>query len=184
MHLFYHRENFYHFNNLNIKRILNLIPNLEISDKIMSQIEYHDNRKRIVHSDQTLFLINLYMGNYIKTLISFYANINVNIIPCNLKYPLSFSILSESDNSGLMLHCDTSKVSNIQRRYVGCIVYLNDDYEGGEIVFPLLDLKIKPKPGSLITYRSDIQFPHYVKKITKGNKWLLQGYFRLKNENE
>jgi len=35
---------------------------------------------------------------------------------------------------------------------IASLIYLNDDYEGGEIGFPDYDIKIKPKPGDLVIF--------------------------------
>lgn len=42
-------------------------------------------------------------------------------------------------------------VDSIERPSIsfGVVIYINDDYEGGEIVYPELDLQIKPKARSL-----------------------------------
>lgn len=184
MRLYYHRKNFYCFDNINIKRILDIIPTLKISNEMMTNTKYSDNRKKVIHDENNLFLTNLYLNNLILKIMNFYREQGINLFPIIQKFPFSYSVLTDADSDGLKLHCDTSGVDISLQRYVGCIIYLNDDYEGGELIFPLLDLKMKPKPGTLLTYRSDIQFPHYVKKVTKGKKWLLQGYFRIRNDNE
>ena len=184
MYLHYHKNNFYWFKGLNIKRVSKLLSNLEISDEYISNIENGDNRKKLKYDKNNLFLLNLYIGKSINKFIDFYAQKNIRLYPIDQKFPLTFSCMTEKDN-GLKLHCDTSLINtNFDPRYFGCNIYLNDDYFGGELVFPFMDLKIKPEPGDLITYRSNIEFPHYVKKVTQGQKWLLQGYFRIRGDYE
>jgi len=59
------------------------------------------------------------------------------------------------------------------------IFWLNDDYEGGECVFPKLDVSVKPVKGGLLYFEYD--YPeekinqltiHEALPITKGNKWI------------
>ena len=50
------------------------------------------------------------------------------------------------------------------------IFYLNDSYSGGEIEFPRQNIKIKPKPGTLIFFRGDMNFPHLVHKVESGER--------------
>jgi hypothetical protein len=50
------------------------------------------------------------------------------------------------------------------------ILYLNNKYQGGEIEFPLQNLKIKPNPGTLIFFRGDMNFPHLVNKVESGER--------------
>jgi predicted 2-oxoglutarate/Fe(II)-dependent dioxygenase YbiX len=51
------------------------------------------------------------------------------------------------------------------------IIYLNDDYEGGEIYFPEFDFEYKPKRGDAILFPCDKnEFRHGVKEVTKGKR--------------
>ena len=50
-----------------------------------------------------------------------------------------------------------------------CLFFLNDDYEGGEIV--IADTMYKPEKGSAIIFPSNFMFPHYVNKVTKGERY-------------
>ena len=49
------------------------------------------------------------------------------------------------------------------------LYFLNDNYEGGEIV--IADTMYKPKKNSAILFPSCFMFPHYVNKITKGTRY-------------
>jgi hypothetical protein len=48
------------------------------------------------------------------------------------------------------------------------ILYLNDDFTGGELFFPDFDFQIKPKPGMLVSFLGNTHYMHGVKE-TKGN---------------
>ena len=48
-------------------------------------------------------------------------------------------------------------------------INLNDDYEGGEIV--IADIMYKPEKGSAIIFPSNFMFPHYVDRVTKGERY-------------
>jgi hypothetical protein len=54
------------------------------------------------------------------------------------------------------------------------ILYINDDYTGGEIDFIHDDLKIKPKSGSMVIFPSDKH--HEVLEILSGNRYMTQTY--------
>jgi len=43
--------------------------------------------------------------------------------------------------------------------------FLNDDYSGGELVFPLFDVKVKPKTGSVLLFPSNFPYYHYVEPV-------------------
>lgn len=50
------------------------------------------------------------------------------------------------------------------------ILYLNNEYSGGEIEFPNHSIKIKPNPGTLIFFKGDMNFPHLVNKVESGER--------------
>jgi hypothetical protein len=53
------------------------------------------------------------------------------------------------------------------------VVYLNDDYEGGELYFPNHDIRLKPKSGSIAMYPSGDPYTHQSLKVIKGRKMLI-----------
>jgi hypothetical protein len=48
------------------------------------------------------------------------------------------------------------------------VLYINDDYSGGELFFPKLDLKVKPEPGSLILFPGTELYEHGVRPVKDG----------------
>ena len=52
---------------------------------------------------------------------------------------------------------------------VSSLLFLNDDYEGGEFI--ICDMEYKPKKGSSIIFPSNFMFPHEVLKITNGIRY-------------
>lgn len=56
-------------------------------------------------------------------------------------------------------------------RQLSLVYYINDDYEGGELEFPHLNVTIKPLAGELIIFPSNYLFLHAAKKVTAGVKY-------------
>ncbi len=90
---------------------------------------------------------------------------------------------SEYNNSELSLDIDDSRPtwnSDIPRFLADCssLIYLNEDYEGGELIFPEYDLKLKPKTGDVITFPTNAIYLHAVNKINSGTRYniLLKWY--------
>ena len=52
---------------------------------------------------------------------------------------------------------------------VSVLLFLNDDYEGGEII--VADNEYNPTAGSALIFPSNFMFPHEVKSVTKGERW-------------
>ena len=51
------------------------------------------------------------------------------------------------------------------------LFYLNDDYEGGELYFPLQDVKFKPKKGAAYFFPGDKNYIHGVTEIKSGIRY-------------
>jgi hypothetical protein len=55
---------------------------------------------------------------------------------------------------------------------VSIVVYLNDDYEGGELWFPRMDnLLIKPKAGDIVVFPSTYIYEHASQEMISGVKY-------------
>lgn len=58
-------------------------------------------------------------------------------------------------------------------RDISILIYLNEDYEGGELVFPNQHISLQPKAGMLVAFPSDHHFAHGVKPVTDGTRYAL-----------
>jgi len=63
------------------------------------------------------------------------------------------------------------KLTRVCERDISVLIYLNDDYEGGELEFPDWGIYMKPKAGTLIAFPSYIDFSHRVHPVTKGKRF-------------
>ena len=54
---------------------------------------------------------------------------------------------------------------------VSSVMYLNDNYEGGELWFPFLDLTYTPVAGDIVIFPSTYIYAHASKPITSGIKY-------------
>ena len=54
-------------------------------------------------------------------------------------------------------------------------VYINDDFDGGELMFRQKDYIIKPEPGMLVNIPLYREFEHKVNKVTNGNRHTIYG---------
>jgi hypothetical protein len=64
------------------------------------------------------------------------------------------------------------------------LVYLNDDYEGGELWFPYINLKFKPKKGDVLFFPSTYIFAHGAMPVTEGVKYSAVTMFDYKDNNK
>ena len=61
-------------------------------------------------------------------------------------------------------------------KYVG-ILYLNNDYEGGELYFPRHGIKFKPQLGQYIMFPGGHENIHGVSEITKGTRYTMVSFW-------
>ena len=77
-----------------------------------------------------------------------------------------------SEGGFMSKHCDNIHHSHGQKYgfpQVSSLLFLNDNYEGGEFV--VADEVYNTKKGSALIFPSNFMFPHEVKPITKGIRW-------------
>jgi predicted 2-oxoglutarate/Fe(II)-dependent dioxygenase YbiX len=74
-------------------------------------------------------------------------------------------------------HLPAHQDQGISSRVLSVLLYLNDDYEGGEIEFKHSNVKIKPQAGSVIFFPSNFLYVHEVHPITKGTRYSLPNWY-------
>lgn len=78
-------------------------------------------------------------------------------------------------------HCDKEnadgKPHSSPHRNFASIVYLNDDYEGGEFYLTALNIVIKPRAGALVAFTSGWHHEHAVLKIRRGTRLTMPAFY-------
>jgi predicted 2-oxoglutarate/Fe(II)-dependent dioxygenase YbiX len=65
-------------------------------------------------------------------------------------------------------------------RDLSVVYFLNDDFAGGELFFPVLDLVIRPEAGTLVCFPSDHHYIHGVRPVTSGYRYTVVTWMRVK----
>lgn len=101
----------------------------------------------------------------------------------NLEYDVNldneFGIKKYFVGQGLGPHADQYD-GNTRLRY-SLVLYINDDYEGGELFFANHDVGVKPQAGSLAIFPSSYPYLHESKELISGAKimcpafWMTEG---------
>jgi len=65
----------------------------------------------------------------------------------------------------------------VSTRCVSVLIYLNDDYEGGNIVFPNSKVSLKPEAGSMLFFPSNFLYVHEIEPIVSGIKYSLPNWY-------
>jgi predicted 2-oxoglutarate/Fe(II)-dependent dioxygenase YbiX len=64
-------------------------------------------------------------------------------------------------------------------RDLSFVYFLNDDFDGGELFFPALDLVIQPEEGMLVCFPSDHNFIHGVHPVITGHRYTIVTWARV-----
>lgn len=83
------------------------------------------------------------------------------------------NILKYEKSGHLPEHSD----HGISSRTLSVVMYLNDDYIGGEISFPCVGVTVKPEAGSIIFFPSNFVFTHEVAEIKEGVRYALPNWY-------
>lgn len=82
---------------------------------------------------------------------------------------------------GVELKAHTDQHTDPSIRYA-TILYLNDDYVGGELFFVNKDLRLRPKPGTLVIFPGTDEFNHGVTHVEKGPiRYVIVGFIKVKD---
>ncbi len=117
-------------------------------------------------------------NNEIKDLLQKYQRLVYEFVTSN--YPGPFHEYDESKmhiakfetGHGMHEHFDSTKPNDITT-----LIYLNEDYSGGDIYFPELNISIKPQEGDLLCFPDTPDFVHGVKPITSGTRYTAPRWF-------
>lgn len=120
-------------------------------------------------------------------------NLNVSRNPEYMVYYTRLaSLVSEADpnlelsglatiqrmQSGVELKSHTDQHTDPSIRYAA-IIYINDDYEDGELFFKNLGLKLRPKPKTLLIFPGNEKYEHGVEFVAEGPiRYVLVGFIK------
>ncbi len=102
----------------------------------------------------------------------------------NINYKEAFNFVKYLPGEFFKVHADHGPYYTCT---VSAVVYLNDDYEGGEIEFPRHNLTLKPKAGDIILFPSNFVYEHASLNISSGIKYsvvVMMDYNDLYHEEE
>jgi predicted 2-oxoglutarate/Fe(II)-dependent dioxygenase YbiX len=74
-------------------------------------------------------------------------------------------------------------------RDISTVLFLNDEFEGGDFVFPELKIRVRPEPGLLIAFPSSQHYLHKVEPVISGTRiamvnWMTVQGFKTKAEQD
>jgi len=85
------------------------------------------------------------------------------------------SIIRYRTDDHMDVHRDNVEKSDHNNVY-GVVLYVNDDYEGGEIYYPDSNIEFKPKKNSMVIHPAGLS--HGVRTVTGGVRYVLTTFVR------
>ena len=112
-----------------------------------------------------------------------FADKNVGVNNINLKNALDyrttkiFNLMGDFKVTGFLVYQRLYEGSQLKAHFDqysdklvewAAVLYLNDDYTGGELFFPKFDYSFKPAAGSLVLFPGTEEYEHGVHPVTAG----------------
>ena len=128
-------------------------------------------------------------------IIDLYRNVVTNVINPFYEFEIKDSELPQLLHYGIdghyMPHCDGESLwkppgnepliwRKSTDRDLSTVLFLNDDFEGGDFVFPELRVRVRPEPGMLVCFPSTHEYLHGVEPVTKGTRYSMVNWMTVK----
>jgi predicted 2-oxoglutarate/Fe(II)-dependent dioxygenase YbiX len=65
-------------------------------------------------------------------------------------------------------------------RDLSIVFYLNNEFEGGDFIFPELKIRVRPEPGMMICFPSNHHYSHGVEPVIKGKRYSIVSWATVK----
>lgn len=136
-----------YLNSKNFSSVMSFLDNVEVEKgkgkkvTLLSEIEDAEVKKFV--SDANEYVKEITANRYSQV-------IDVNFLSCTwVREP---ELVKWEPSSILAAHIDGDEKQAPPLITLGALIYLNDDYKGGELIFPEYDITIKPKFGDLVIF--------------------------------
>ena len=86
-----------------------------------------------------------------------------------------YEILKYNEGNFFINHIDDGL---FMTRKVSLVYYFNDNYSGGEIVFPRTGVVIKPKANQLALFPANYMYNHNVSEVTSGTRYSMVNWLK------
>ena len=139
--------------------------------KFIPQVK--DIPKSDIYLDEQTFISDELFGALDRTL-EHYSTELYPFAEKNIKSREKTMHLLRYDKTG---HLPAHQDQGISTRVLSVLLYLNDDYEGGEIEFRHSGLKFKPEAGSVLFFPSNFLYVHEVYPVTRGPRYALPNWY-------
>jgi len=170
----------------NSSKNIKLIPNFLSNDEIKYLLENVDENRKVSFEsqkddyDNAVNWMHIYTG--IEDRFDIKGRIGSEIVKAykfNRIKPKEPQLSVAKWETGTKLNLHVDDLGYVTDNHIPTLVYLNDDYEGGEISFAIHNITIKPKIGDLLIFPGNMHYAHEVKEVLSGTRYTLPIWFTI-----
>lgn len=155
---------------------ITIVPNLLSLEDRSELINILKTKKTIPFKDNPAVMVSSLMNNETYQAIKKYSDVCINV------HRKINNMENLYTTEGFLSHWPTGSFagehvdnhSGYEFLTHSSVIYLNDEYEGGEIYFPKLDFEYRPQAGDGIFFPcSEPHLVHGVREITSGDRYTI-----------
>ena len=186
-------------NDYNIEEIPNFLTEEECN-KVIELTNGKLKPSNVYTKDKDLYITENRKSEqcWLNDNITFIKNISDKIKKysnTNDKYHEQFQVVNYEPGGFFIPHydaCDGDEKycermnQNNGPRYLTFLIYLNDNFEGGETIFPNINKKIKPEKGKAVIFQNVDENENIIKQslhggepVSSGKKWIINKWIHL-----
>lgn len=98
--------------------------------------------------------------------------------PAVVKWPPGTYQMPHADKE-LHSGADAGMPNDFPHYDIASLFYFTDDYEGGELFFPVQGIELKPKKGAAYFFPGDMNYIHGVRNIRYGNRFTCPFFWEI-----
>ena len=130
---------------------------------------YWDGKNKHILSDETSEALDAILKRIKKELDN-------DLEESNTTKLLQRMLPSDDLSWALPPHADTGEHKDSKYVTRGYVLYYNDNFEGGEIVYVNKNISIKPKAKMLVCHPGSAEYMHGVTKVYNGTRYMTTGF--------
>jgi len=121
--------------------------------------------------------------NTVKNIINPFYQVEVDSseIPQVLSYGIGGHYRPHIDGESIWMTPRGEKIwKKSTDRDLSMVFFLNNDFEGGDFIFPELKVRVRPEPGMMVCFPSNHHYMHGVEPVTKGKRYSIVTWSTVK----
>ncbi len=123
------------------------------------------------------------LKNTVREVINPFYQIEVSSseIPQILSYSVGGHYLPHVDGESIWVTPTQERIwKKSTDRDLSIVLFLNNDFEGGDFIFPELKVRVRPEPGMMVCFPSNHHYLHGVEPVTKGKRYSIVTWATVK----